>query len=83
MQTVRSNKSLLQKRGRQTTGQAEVSNPEQSPKRTEWQAVSRWYKGIGRQVLECVIRVFIYPNYSVPCKGTGTKTKQTHIQNTG
>jgi hypothetical protein len=40
MQTVRSNKTLLQKWGRQTTsqGQAEVSNPEQSPKGTERQA---------------------------------------------
>ena len=40
MQTVRSNKSLFQKPGRQKTGQGqtEVSNPEQSPKGTEQQA---------------------------------------------
>jgi hypothetical protein len=45
--------------------------------------LSRWYKGIGRQAQECVIVFFIYPNYSVPCKNMGTKTKQTRVQNTG
>ena len=45
--------------------------------------LSCWHKGIGRQVQECVICFFIYPNYSMPCKGKGMKTNQTCIQNTG
>jgi hypothetical protein len=38
---------------------------------------------IGRQAQECVIGFLFHPNYSVPCKGTGTKTKQTRVENTG
>ena len=38
---------------------------------------------IGRQTQECVIVFLLSLNYGVPCKGTGTKTKQTRNKNTG